>query len=73
MKTPVFQARDQREEMQKINVDTTKVIKKIAVAIQDRRIVGLRLVDSRGIYIVNKLWTSSDQYSKWIIKPIPHD
>ena len=63
----------ERERLKKIKVDTTKVIRKIGMIVdQDDQPIGLRLVDEKGVYIVNQTWfTKESQASDWITRTIP--
>ena len=72
-KTPLFEAKgaSERDELKKIKVNPLKAIKKIGVAMFENQIVGIRLVDSRGIYIVNETLTGKEENNKWTMKVIP--
>ena len=62
----------EREKLQVIKIDPSRTIRKIAMIVQDDKIAGLRLVDDRGIYIVNETWMTKEQVaSEWITRTLP--
>ena len=63
----------ERETLKTIRIDTSRNIRKIGMIVHDdEQLVGLRLVDEKGVYIVNAVWMTKEQSSSdWITRTIP--
>ena len=63
----------ERETLKTIRIDTSRNIRKIGMIVHDdEQLVGLRLVDEKGVYIVNVMWMTKEQSSSdWITRTIP--
>ena len=70
---PQGEADRERETLKTIRIDTSRSIRKIAMIVhEDEQLIGLRLVDEKGVYIVNVTWMTKEQCgSDWITRTIP--
>ena len=77
-KTPLFEVPRAmgRDQLKTIELDTAKTITKIAMTVceddpeQGPQISGLRLLDEKGIYVVNVTFMKKEHYGQWVTKPI---
>ena len=54
----------ERETLKTIKVDTSRKICKIAMIVhEENQLIGLRLVDEKGVYIVNVTWMTKEHSS----------
>ena len=62
-----------RETLKTIRVDTSRSIRKIGMIVHEEdQLIGLRLTDEKGVYIVNRTWMPKEQCSSdWITRTIP--
>lgn len=63
----------ERETLKTIKIDTCKKIRKIAMIVtEDEELAGLRLIDEKGIYIINTTWmTKGNLSSDWMTRTLP--
>ena len=61
-------------ELKTINIDTSKVIAKICMKVSEGSYInGLRLVDTKGVYVVDVTWDEITNEGEWIEHEIPED
>ena len=63
----------EREHLKTIKIDPGRTIRKIGMIVnEDEQLIALRLIDEKGLYIVNVTWMTKDnQSTDWITRTLP--